>query len=378
MKKIVFLFIISFFISACSHSNNVSNGPINNNIFEGADVLDVDKIKDTAEVKEEIKDEKIFWKDIQAQDVEGVYEAFRFKAAIPSDWQLEAIPAIEALNIYDPKISGDSNLEKSQIFIRHFKANTFLTLSTVNIYSQEETSKADRPAVVYDIVKKSGVADFVSQPSWRNKRHIVTDIRVSDSSPSTFYVIAQNPDLDNEIYQQFLNSLQVDIDTSEQNLVLPIDNFYDRISKKPFGIYITPQNSPVQPEKFTGYHTGVDVEYGDVEKDVEVRAIADGLILRSEWVSGYGGMVAIRHQIDGQNYIVIYGHLDPDSLLAKNTQVSAGEVLGILGETYSQETDQERKHLHLSIYTGSDINVRGYVSSQSDLSKWVDPIDFLK
>jgi hypothetical protein len=33
------------------------------------------------------------------------------------------------------------------------------------------------------------------------------------------------------------------------------------LQKKPFGIYITPENSPVQPENFTGYHTGIDVEY---------------------------------------------------------------------------------------------------------------------
>lgn len=47
-------------------------------------------------------------------------------------------------------------------------------------------------------------------------------------------------------------------------IVLPIAEFEKRITKKPFGIYITPQNSPVQPERFTGYHTGVDVEYEDI------------------------------------------------------------------------------------------------------------------
>jgi len=32
-------------------------------------------------------------------------------------------------------------------------------------------------------------------------------------------------------------------------------------------IYITPQTSPVQPERFTGYHTGVDVEYNDIKSE---------------------------------------------------------------------------------------------------------------
>ena len=30
----------------------------------------------------------------------------------------------------------------------------------------------------------------------------------------------------------------------------PVDNFFQRLTKKPFGIYVTPKNSPVKPEKF--------------------------------------------------------------------------------------------------------------------------------
>src|ERR1035437_4133992 len=77
--------------------------------------------------------------------------------------------------------------------------------------------------------------------------------------------------------------------------VFPIDNFVQRITKKPFGIYITPQNSPIQPEKFTGYHTGADVEYGDIAGEVKVYAIANGKVIYSGWVSGYGGFLAIQH-----------------------------------------------------------------------------------
>jgi len=51
----------------------------------------------------------------------------------------------------------------------------------------------------------------------------------------------------------------------EAHLVLPVNQFFARITKKPFGVYITPETSPVQPEKFTGYHTGVDVEFVDLE-----------------------------------------------------------------------------------------------------------------
>ncbi|PLX25225.1 hypothetical protein C0580_02970 [Candidatus Parcubacteria bacterium] len=160
----------------------------------------------------------------------------------------------------------------------------------------------------------------------------------------------------------------------QTELSKPIANFNERITKKPFGIYITPKNSPVQPEKFTGYHTGVDVEYDDLpDEKISVYAIADGQVVRSDWVSGYGGMVAIRHTIDDKNYIAIYGHLNPDNLPKVSDKITIGQEIGYLGQGYSSETDNERKHLHLAIYTGNDINVRGYVYTEAELSKWTDP-----
>ncbi|RJQ35126.1 M23 family metallopeptidase [Candidatus Parcubacteria bacterium] len=163
----------------------------------------------------------------------------------------------------------------------------------------------------------------------------------------------------------------------ENKIYEPIAQFKERITKKPFGIYITPETSPVQPEKFTGYHTGVDVEYDDLPQEkINIYAIADGEIVRSGWVSGYGGMLAIRHKINDKNYIVIYGHLSPDDLPKVGTKVEAKQIIGYLGQGYNHDTDNERKHLHLAIYTGTDVNVRGYVANQTELAKWLDPVEF--
>ncbi|PIX12305.1 hypothetical protein COZ73_00470 [Candidatus Falkowbacteria bacterium CG_4_8_14_3_um_filter_36_11] len=93
-------------------------------------------------------------------------------------------------------------------------------------------------------------------------------------------------------------------------MVFPVAEFKSRITKKPFGIYITPKTSPVQPERFQGYHIGVDVEYGDATGTVPVMAIADGQVVFSGWVSGYGGIVIIKHLINNQNYLVLYRHQD--------------------------------------------------------------------
>src|SRR3990172_8522253 len=69
------------------------------------------------------------------------------------------------------------------------------------------------------------------------------------------------------------------VDRTQASFQPPLERASERVTKKPFGIYITPQNSPVQPERFRGYHTAVDIEYGDVSEEVPVYAIWDGEIV---------------------------------------------------------------------------------------------------
>lgn len=314
-------------------------------------------------------------KTILASEVSNVDSGFTFSAVVPVAWELEAVPALESINIFDPAAANESSLEQSQIFIRQFMANDFLTLSTVTIHSREELTINGRPAVRYDIEKKAGVADFPDQPSWRNERHVVTDIKVMDQNPSVFYVIARRPGLDDAIYQDFLDSLNLDY-KPEAGLVEPVEEFRERITLKRFGTYITPETSPVQPERFTGYHTGVDVEFADVDTEIQVRAIAEGEVIEAQTVSGYGGVVVIRHTINDGPLLALYGHLDAQTIPAKGSAVSAGEAIGVLGEGETLETDFERKHLHFAMLKGSSVNFRGYVLSENELGGWHDPLEF--
>ncbi|PIS04733.1 MAG: hypothetical protein COT81_04925 [Candidatus Buchananbacteria bacterium CG10_big_fil_rev_8_21_14_0_10_42_9] len=247
-----------------------------------------------------------------------------------------------------------------------------MTLSTVTIFERTETEINGRPAVVYDIEKKPGVVNFPHQPKWRNERHNVTDIRSTDSNPTIFYVFGQRPKLDQVMIDKILGSVEF-FDEQNSSIIAPINEFSERITKKPFGIYVTPENSPVKTERFRGFHTAVDVEYGDVAEDVAVFAVADGQVMRSGYVGGYGGMIAISHTINGQEYVAIYGHLAPQSLVANGTQVKQGQQIGILGKGGTAETDGERKHLHFGLHIGSDVNVKGYVQTKAELSGWADP-----
>lgn len=156
----------------------------------------------------------------------------------------------------------------------------------------------------------------------------------------------------------------------------PIGEFEKRITKKFFGTYVTPNNSPVSPERFRGYHTGVDVEYADVEGEVEVRAVAKGEVLVSRNASGYGGVMVIEHEIRGEKYFMIYGHLQQKSMLKVGEKVENGEKIGILGKGYSLETDGERRHLHFGISKTN--NIRGYSENEAELkSNWIDPVVFI-
>jgi murein DD-endopeptidase MepM/ murein hydrolase activator NlpD len=172
----------------------------------------------------------------------------------------------------------------------------------------------------------------------------------------------------------------VNTNTIISEFVPPLDRPAERLTKKPFGIYITPKTSPVQPERFSGYHTGADFETfsDEAETAVEVRAFCSGEIVYKQRVSGYGGVLIQKCAVDDQAVTVLYGHLALGSSGVKiGDSLAAGETIGQLGQGGSSDTDGERKHLHFGIHKGSAINVKGYVSKQSDLSGWLDPEKFI-
>lgn len=148
-------------------------------------------------------------KEINLAALPGAHEAFQGTLTIPAVLEVEVVPELEAINLYDPEAPGGSPRERSQIFLRHFRANEFLTLQTVDVLEQMEGTVAGRPAVRYIIEKKSGVPPFAGQPTWRNARHRVMDVRLSDASPSEFLVIAQNPSLPDAVFEQVLTSLRI-------------------------------------------------------------------------------------------------------------------------------------------------------------------------
>ena len=94
-------------------------------------------------------------------------------------------------------------------------------------------------------------------------------------------------------------------------IVAPLDQATERVTKKSFGIYIDRATSPVQPERFAGYHTGTDFEAFPEEATmaVPVTAICSGEVRTKRAASGYGGLFVTSCAIDAESVTVVYGHL---------------------------------------------------------------------
>jgi hypothetical protein len=164
--------------------------------------------------------------------------------------------------------------------------------------------------------------------------------------------------------------------SSKDAFVSPVARADERVTKKPFGMYITRVTSPVQPERFSGYHTGVDFEIfpEEQESDVAISAICSGPLVSERSASGYGGVLVQTCVMDGEPITVVYGHMRLSSVAATvGATVEVGAFLGNLGTAFSAQTDGERKHLHLGIHRGTTVSMLGYVQSKAHLSDWIDP-----
>lgn len=369
MKKLLVFIPFAFLLIGCTHRPTVS-------VDVPAPKEDAAKLPPAAS-QPTVDTEDIAPGTVRRIDFSEYNPVFRFSAALPENTDVEYVPEIDAINIYGPVMAAASPRALSQIFIRYFSANDFLTLSTVDILKRESTSVKGHDAVRYEIKKKEGVPPFPNQPSWRNGEHQLIDIRFAKTNPSEFYVFAYNPNFAPNEFEKFVESIRFHND--RESFVEPLFNTSKRITKKPFGIKISPADSPVSPERFSGYHTGVDYEIFDDEKEknVPVFAICGGELLQKKNAGGYGGVVVQECVLDDQVLTVVYGHIALSSVIRTvGDYVDPGEQIASLGAGFSADTDNERKHLHLGIHKGTSINLRGYVDNLEELQNWLDFASF--
>ena len=144
---------------------------------------------------------------VKSMDFSQISPEFLFLAEIPKKLEVEHTPQLKAINIYNPELAGEKNIDKSQIYITYFKADGFLTLNTVEITQQDKMIINGHDAILYEITKKSEAPNFSGQPNWRNFKHKAIDIRLKITNPSYFYSFAHDPTLSEKIFNDFINSL---------------------------------------------------------------------------------------------------------------------------------------------------------------------------
>lgn len=191
-------------------------------------------------------------------------------------------------------------------------------------------------------------------------------------------MFAYNPALPRETFEAFLASLNFHND--QTSFISPLENPNARITKKPLGIKIAPDNSPITPERFSGYHTAIDFEVfeNEIKNEVAVNAFCGGKILQKRTAPGYGGLLVQECLLGSNPMTALYGHLDSASIASSvGTYLAPGMLIGNLGDHESPETDGERKHLHFGLHQGTRIDIRGYVPKESELSQWLNPQEYL-
>lgn len=113
-------------------------------------------------------------------------------------------------------------------------------------------------------------------------------------------------------------------------------------------------NYGVRYDPFNGHarmHKGVDIP-GPV--GTPVYATADGYVLRSQWVRGYGNLVEISH---GNDFSTRYGHLSK-LIVQPYEMVRRGQLIGLMGST-GRSTGS---HLHYEVrVAGEAVNPMPFV-----------------
>ena len=153
---------------------------------------------------------------------------------------------------------------------------------------------------------------------------------------------------------QTSNRYKTQVKSSEivANWIMPCEG---RISS-PYGMRI----HPITNEK--KHHNGVDIA---VPIGTPVKAIANGIVVKSGKATGYGNSVVLEHNINGKIYTSEYGHILYPKI-KKGNIVKQGDVIAKSGN----EGTSKGPHLHLTIRIGK------YQGKAEDPAKFITDLRY--
>jgi murein DD-endopeptidase MepM/ murein hydrolase activator NlpD len=123
-------------------------------------------------------------------------------------------------------------------------------------------------------------------------------------------------------------------------------------------------------------HTGIDI---GVSAGTTVRAVANGVVVKSGTASGYGHRVLIEHvTADGIAFTTLYGHLDAKDL-ADCGPVHKGDPIGKVGTQSVSNNGGYSPHLHFAVQQGHNVSaINGYASRKDWPELWCAPATFVR
>lgn len=119
-----------------------------------------------------------------------------------------------------------------------------------------------------------------------------------------------------------------------------------------------PRIHPITGEP--SFHTGTDFAAPD---GTPILAAADGTVTVAEFSGGYGGLIVIEHQIDGQVVASAYAHMWEHGIhVSRGDRVVAGQHIGDVGSS----GNSTGPHLHFEVKPG------GTSGEAVDAAKWLN------
>jgi len=120
-----------------------------------------------------------------------------------------------------------------------------------------------------------------------------------------------------------------------------------------------------------GYHDGLDINaIGRDDLNDDVIAVADGIVVASEFDNGFGNLVRIKHYTPWGDVYSQVGHLS-QRLVSKDNVVKQGQLIGKLGST----GNSTGPHIHYSLLK-QNITGEGYYDHPVSSDTHYDPLVF--
>ncbi len=125
-------------------------------------------------------------------------------------------------------------------------------------------------------------------------------------------------------------------------------------------------------------HTGQDV--GGCLDGAGLYAMADGIVRSISGGGDAGVRLVIEHQVASGSFVnAVYMHAAASVHVTIGEFVKAGQLLGTIGLSWSDENGGQFAHLHFGLYPGryDDGHNYGYRTDTGTLDDWLDPATWL-